>query len=174
MNNVEIKVRLEEEVELPQYKTEGSVGFDLSFNKIKRVFKGDVETAPDKVEKMQKAFLDRGFIKMRPFERILFGTGVYLQLPEGHDIEIRPRSGTALKTGLIVTNSPGTIDTDYVDEEIGVIISNPCPFLTEVRINERMAQAVVRASVTGVVLQEVEVIEYDGNKRSGFGSTGNK
>jgi dUTP pyrophosphatase len=165
----EVKVKLDEGVEMPEYSTVGSVGFDLRAVKILKVFKGDTEVDDIKLYKIQQGFLDRGYIKLRAFERILFGTGISVELPTGIEMQIRPRSGMALKQGITVLNTPGTIDPDYRGE-IGIIAYNSTPFLSTIQKGDRIAQA---------MLNKYEIASFQFSELSdtvrgsgGFGSTG--
>lgn len=166
-----IKFKLEENVTLPKYQSEGAVGMDVIANSIIKVFKGDVEITGEKLKKIKEGFKERGYIKLRPFERMLFGTGVTLaKMDNDLEIQVRSRSGKALKQGLIVINQPGTIDPDYRGE-IGVIIYNSSPFLNKIELSERIAQLVVNE----IVKPKIEVVsEVSKTKRGfdGFGSTG--
>lgn len=109
-------------------------------------------------------------IVMNPGERVLAKTGLYVEIPAGFEIQVRPRSGLALKQGVTVLNTPGTIDADYRGE-IGVILINHSSTVVEFAKGERIAQ---------LVLSRVERIEWQlteslsGTKRGlgGFGSTG--
>ena len=109
-------------------------------------------------------------IVMNPGERVLVKTGLYVEIPAGFEIQVRPRSGLALKQGVTVLNTPGTIDADYRGE-IGVILINHSSTVVEFAKGERIAQ---------LVLSRVERIEWQlteslsGTKRGlgGFGSTG--
>jgi dUTP pyrophosphatase len=109
-------------------------------------------------------------ITLKKSERVLVPTGFALQLPEGYEAQVRPRSGLALKHGVTVLNAPGTIDHDYRGEVMVLLINHgEEPFV--IRRGERIAQMVV-APVTGVRI--VEVAELDDTQRglAGFGSTG--
>jgi dUTP pyrophosphatase len=109
-------------------------------------------------------------IVMNPGERVLAKTGLYVEIPAGFEIQVRPRSGLALKQGVTVLNTPGTIDADYRGE-IGVILINHSSTVVEFDKGERIAQ---------LVMSRVERIEWEltnslsGTKRGqhGFGSTG--
>jgi len=112
---------------------------------------------------------DAGVV-LKPGARILVPTGLAIQLPEGYEAQIRPRSGLALSAGVTVLNSPGTIDADYRGE-IGVVLVNlgSDPFVIE--RGARIAQLVVCA-VERVALVESETLEASGRGAGGFGSTG--
>jgi dUTP pyrophosphatase len=109
-------------------------------------------------------------IQMRPGARALVPTGIALQLPEGFEAQVRPRSGLALKHGVTCLNAPGTIDADYRGE-VGVILANFGEEDFEVQRGTRIAQMVI-ARVPIVAL--AQVAELGGTKRGsgGFGSTG--
>jgi len=111
-------------------------------------------------------------ITLKPLERTLVKTGLFIALPEGHEAQVRPRSGLAYKKGITVLNSPGTIDADYRGE-IGVILVNLSnkPFIVE--DGERVAQLVIARHE---VAEWIEVAELSETERGagGFGSTGVK
>jgi len=129
---------------LPEYETPGSAGLDVRCT----------ET-----------------IVINPGERILAKTGLFVEIPLGYELQVRPRSGLALKQGITVLNTPGTIDADYRGE-IGVILMNHGLSVVEFKPADRIAQ---------LVLNKVERIQWlqtealTGTKRGhgGFGSTGN-
>ena len=167
-----IKFKLEEGVQLPKYETEGAVGLDVVANSVIAVYKGDKELEGDKLEAVKEGF-KRGYIKLRPFERILFGTGIKADISDDFEIQVRARSGKTLKQGLTVLNSPGTIDSDYTGE-IGVILYNSTPFLATVNKGERIAQLVPK-KVDRPVIYQIGIDEFEENSgrgSKGFGSTG--
>lgn len=133
--------------ETPSYATEQSAGMDLRANLEERV-------------------------TLNPLERKLIPTGLYISLPAGFEAQVRPRSGLALKKGITVLNTPGTIDADYRGE-ICVILVNLSnePFVVE--NGERIAQMVV-AKHERVEWQEVEVLDETERGAGGFGHTGTK
>lgn len=138
---------------LPTYSTEYSAGMDIRAN-----LKNDEEN--DEI------------ISIAPGERVLIPTGLYIQLPYGYEAQIRPRSGLALKYGITVLNTPGTIDADYRGE-IGVCLINHSNDTFDVHHGDRIAQ-IVFAKVEQAAL--VEVSELVNTKRGdgGFGHTGVK
>lgn len=138
---------------LPEYSTEYSAGMDLRAN-LKN------NEGNDKI------------ISIAPGERVLIPTGLYIQLPYGYEGQIRPRSGLAVKYGITVLNTPGTIDADYRGE-IGVCLINHGNDTFDVHHGDRIAQ-IVFAKVEQAVL--VEVSELVNTKRGdgGFGHTGIK
>ena len=105
-----------------------------------------------------------------PGERALVPTGLLVAVPAGHELQVRPRSGLALRHGLVLPNSPGTIDEDYRGE-IQVIMMNlgPAPFTVE--RGARIAQAVL-APVTRAAFREVDALDETARGTAGFGSTG--
>lgn len=129
----------------PQYATELSAGVDLKAN----------TEAP---------------IVLKPLERTLVPTGLYIALPPGYEAQVRPRSGLAAKHGITVLNTPGTIDADYRGE-IKVILVNLSDTPFEILPGERIAQMVLAAHGT---FEWEEVQELDSTERGagGFGSTG--
>ena len=133
--------------ETPSYATEQSAGMDLRANLEENV-------------------------TLNPLERKLIPTGLYISLPAGFEAQVRPRSGLALKKGITVLNTPGTIDADYRGE-ICVILVNLSnePFVVE--NGERIAQMVV-AKHERVEWQEVEVLDETERGAGGFGHTGTK
>jgi dUTP pyrophosphatase len=109
-------------------------------------------------------------IVLQPMQRTLVPTGLVLQLEHGYEAQVRPRSGLALKHGVTVLNSPGTIDADYRGE-VQVILVNLGQEPFTVTRGMRIAQMVV-APVTTVELVEVEKVDETARAASGFGSTG--
>lgn len=111
-------------------------------------------------------------IVLKPFERKLVPTGLYIELPLGYEAQIRPRSGLALKKGLTVLNSPGTIDADYRGE-IGVILVNLSGIETVIEDGERICQMVVSKHEV-VNWNEVGTLNETERGAGGFGHTGTK
>ena len=132
---------------LPQYATSSSAGMDLRAN------------------------LDNPIV-LKPLQRCLVPTGLYIALPEGFEAQIRPRSGLALKKGITLLNTPGTIDADYRGE-IGVIVINLSAEDFIIEDGERIAQMVI-ARYEQAEWQEVEVLEDTERGAGGFGHTGVK
>ena len=130
---------------LPKYESEQAAGMDLRCN----------ISEP---------------ITLQPMERRLIPTGLFIQLPVGYEAQIRPRSGLALKRGLTVLNTPGTIDADYRGE-IKVILVNLSHEPFEIVPGERIAQMVV-AKHEYVEWEEVESLDSTARGAGGFGSTG--
>lgn len=130
---------------LPAYMTPHAAGMDLY-----------AEIADDRV--------------LAPGERALVGTGIAIALPDGYEAQVRPRSGLALKHGITMLNSPGTIDADYRGE-IGVIVVNHGSEPFVIRNGERIAQMVV-APVTRVNLLETDELDETERGSGGFGHTG--
>ncbi len=130
---------------LPAYQTSQSAGMDIRANL----------TEP---------------VELKPLERKLIPTGLYIALPEGYEAQIRPRSGLAIKHGISLVNTPGTIDADYRGE-IGVILVNLSnePFI--VQDGERICQMVI-ARYQQVSWEQVETLEETERGAGGFGHTG--
>ncbi|WP_137178491.1 dUTP diphosphatase [Roseomonas sp. AR75] len=130
---------------LPSYATEGAAGMDLVA----------AVTAP---------------LTIAPGERVLVPTGLCVALPPGHELQVRPRSGLALKHGITLPNSPGTVDEDYRGE-LQVIVMNAGREAFTVERGMRIAQAVI-APVSRGQWREVETLPYSRRGEGGFGSTG--
>jgi dUTP pyrophosphatase len=107
---------------------------------------------------------------LQPLERLLIGTGIFIELPEGFEAQVRPRSGLAVKRGLSVLNTPGTIDADYRGE-IKVIMVNLSNEPCEIKDGERIAQLVISRHER---VEWIEAIQLTGSDRGtgGFGHTG--
>lgn len=115
------------------------------------------------------AFLEKTVL-LKPLERAAIPTGLFIELPEGFEAQIRPRSGMALKKGLSIPNSPGTIDSDYRGE-IKVIVINLSNEEITIENGDRIAQMVI-AKYDRAEWKEVEMIEQTQRSDGGFGSTG--
>ena len=109
-------------------------------------------------------------IVLNPGERVLAKTGLYVEIPSGFEIQVRPRSGLALKHGVTVLNTPGTIDSDYRGE-IGVILINHGSTVVEFAKGERIAQLVL-ARVERIQWELTDSLSGTKRGRHGFGSTG--
>lgn len=142
---MEVKIRNKSGHELPFYATPGAAGMDL---------KASIE-AP---------------VSLEPLQRRLVPTGLFIELPAGYEAQVRPRSGLALKHGITVLNSPGTVDSDYRGE-IGVILVNLSDRTFEIQPGERIAQLVI-ARHEQVRWTETENLEESDRGSGGFGSTG--
>lgn len=129
----------------PSYETEGAAGMDLRAN---------IEEA----------------VTLKPLERAIIKTGLFIALPVGFEAQVRARSGLAAKKGITVLNSPGTVDADYRGE-IGVILVNLSNEDFVVNDGERIAQLVI-AKHERVSWQEVEILSETERGSGGFGSTG--
>ncbi|AWZ18899.1 deoxyuridine 5'-triphosphate nucleotidohydrolase [Roseovarius sp. TM1035] len=132
---------------LPTYETAGAAGADLRAN-----------------------FPDRGAVTLAPGARVLVPTGLRLAIPTGYEVQLRPRSGLALKHGITLPNSPGTIDSDYRGP-LGVIVLNAGTETFEITHGMRIAQMVV-APVLQARFDLVETLEPTARGAGGFGSTG--
>ena len=131
--------------DLPRYETELSAGMDV------------------------RSFIESPII-LKPFERKLVNTGLYAQLEKGYEIQVRPRSGLALKKGITVLNSPGTIDADYRGE-IGVVLINLSNDAFTINSGDRIAQLVV-SKHEQPNLEQTDSLDSTSRGEKGFGSTG--
>ena len=147
MEKLKVKIVNRSTNALPSYSTEQSAGMDL------------------------RAWLDEP-VTLQPLERRLIPTGVYIELPQGYECQIRPRSGLALKRGLTVLNTPGTIDADYRGE-VGVILVNLGNEPQVIENGERVCQMVV-ARHESVEWVPVETLDESERGAGGFGHTGTK
>jgi dUTP pyrophosphatase len=147
MDKVTVKIINKSNNPLPQYSTPYSAGMDLRAN-------------------LEEA------VTLQPLERKLIPTGLFIELPEGYECQIRPRSGLALKHGISVLNSPGTVDADYRGE-IGVILVNLSNEPFTVNPGERICQMVVARHST-VEWECVEQLAESERSSGGFGHTGVK
>ena len=157
--------KLFDDVVIPQYATEGSAGFDLVAHNFKQLH--DQYSPSTNI-----AIIGEGVksIALTPHSRILIGCGFAVAVPKHHELQIRSRSGNALKKGLVVLNSPGTIDSDYRGE-VGVILYNASEFAIEINLGDKIAQAVL-APYCVADLEVVEELSETQRGEGGFGSTG--
>lgn len=140
---MKVKIINKSGFDLPKYETKGSAGLDIK-----------------SIEELT----------INPGERKLVKTGLFLEIPEGYEVQVRPRSGLALKKGVTVLNSPGTIDADYRGE-VGVILINHSDEPYDIIIGDRIAQMVF-AKVEQADWLETEEISETERGEGGFGSTG--
>jgi dUTP pyrophosphatase len=137
---LKIEIKCEDGVFPPSYKNgSDSATFDFMAKNFKKLFKGNKEVPLNK--KLQQS-ISEGYLTLRGFERVLIGTGVSMSIPVGYALKIISRSGSTLKQGLIVGNSPAIIDSSYKGE-IGVIITNNTPFLSRVQLGDRIAEGII-------------------------------
>ena len=146
MTKIQIK-KLSNEVLTPKYETLGSSGMDIA------------------------AYTEQDII-INSGNRALIPTGFSLSVPQGYEIQIRPRSGLAIKKGITVLNTPGTIDSDYRGE-LKVVLINLSEDKFTVKNGERIAQMVI-CPIEQVSVEEVEELPETGRGTGGFGSTGTK
>lgn len=116
--------------------------------------------------------LTEGPVTLLPLERKLIGTGLYIELPAGYEAQVRPRSGLAIRHGITVLNSPGTIDADYRGE-IGVILINLSDTSFTVNDGERIAQMIIAKHEKAEMI-ETEEINLTDRGAGGFGHSGKK
>lgn len=145
MKNITVKIINKSNNPLPTYATSGSSGLDL------------------------RAAIDTP-VALQPMQRILIPTGLFIELPEGHEAQVRPRSGLAINQGITCLNTPGTIDADYRGE-IKVILINLSTEPQTIKPGDRIAQMVIQ-QVAQVILYEVKEITETERGEGGFGHTG--
>ena len=144
---MKVKVINQSKHPLPAYETSASAGLDVRANLSES-------------------------IEPKPLARVLVKTGLFLEIPEGYECQVRPRSGLALKKGITVLNSPGTIDADYRGE-VGVILVNLSSEIFTIENGERVAQLVF-AEVQQAHWEEADNLTETERGAGGFGSTGVK
>ena len=140
-----VKIINKSKNELPKYETLFSAGMDL------------------------RASLEESIL-LKPFQRLVVKTGLFISLQQGYEAQIRPRSGLALKKGITVLNSPGTIDADYRGE-IGVILINLSDSDFEINTGDRIAQMIIAKHQT-IEWEAVDKLDSSLRGDKGFGSTG--
>jgi dUTP diphosphatase len=145
MSKINVKIINRSSNTLPEYATEGSAGMDIRAN------------IPDA-------------IRLKPMERQLVPTGLFIELPAGYEAQVRPRSGLAVKQGITCLNSPGTIDSDYRGE-IKVILINLSQEEQTLHPGDRIAQMVI-SPVEQIRWEEVREINSTARNAGGFGHTG--
>lgn len=145
MEKVKVKIIKEKGVDLPKYMTEESAGMDI------------------------KAFIKEPII-LGSLERVLVPTGIKLEILKGYEVQVRPRSGLAIKHGITLLNTPGTIDSDYRGE-IKIIVVNLSKDTYTIENGERLAQLVLQ-KVYKMDLEEVSELNITQRNDGGFGHTG--
>ena len=153
--------------ELPKYETELSSGLD-----VRAYLSYDIKFGGSKSYYYYwKEDNKKGHIVLYPNERVIIPTGLFVSIPEGYEIQVRPRSGLAFKKGITVLNTPGTIDADYRNE-IGVILINHGPNNVVIEDGDRIAQLVL-CPIAKITWEEVDKLD-ETNRLGGFGTTGIK
>lgn len=145
---MQVKVINKSHHPLPYYGTPGAAGMDI------------------------RAFLPEGPVTLRPLQRALIPTGLYMQLPQGYECQIRPRSGLALNYGISIVNAPGTVDADYRGE-IGIILINLGENDFSVNDGDRIAQMVI-TTYTHVSWEPVKELDRTIREDGAFGHTGKR
>ena len=145
---MKVKMKNESPNPMPEYKTPGSAGMDL------------------------RAYLPKDYIILQPGQRAPIPTGLYIELPQGYEAQVRSRSGLSIKNGLVVLNAPGTVDSDYRGE-ICVILMNMGSEEVTIHNGDRIAQLVI-APVVQVEIEEVLKLGDTERGEGGFGHTGIK
>ena len=147
MQTVQVNIVNSSSNPLPEYATAGSAGMDIRANLASPV-------------------------TLQPMERMLIPTGLFIELPEGYEAQIRPRSGMAIKQGITCLNSPGTVDSDYRGE-LKIILINLSNTAQQIEHGERIAQMVI-AKTEKAALVMVEQLNNSQRGEGGFGHTGSK
>lgn len=142
---MEIKIVNTSGNNIPEYATEGAAGMDL------------------------RAWLPQPLV-LEPMERKMIPTGLFFEIPEGYEVQVRPRSGMAIKHGITCLNSPGTVDSDYRGE-IKIILINLSTEPHTINSGDRIAQMVV-AKVEKAIFQTVDQLQSTTRGQGGFGHTG--
>lgn len=143
---MEVKIINKSDNQLPAYETVNSAGMDL------------------------RAYLPEGPIVMKPMQRVLVPTGLFMEIPEGYEGQVRPRSGLAIKNGITVLNTPGTIDADYRGE-VKIILINLSDTDFTINSGERIAQ-IIFAKCEQMEVVNVETLSETERGAGGFGHTG--
>lgn len=148
LQNTKMKIRIinKSNNPLPKYETSQAAGMDV------------------------RAFLSEGPVTLAPGKRVLIPTGLYIQLPDGYECQVRPRSGLAIKKGITVLNSPGTIDADYIGE-IGIILINHGSETFTISSGDRVAQLVIK-EYTQVDWEEVSELDATERGEGAYSHTG--
>lgn len=143
---MEVKIINKSDNQLPAYETVNSAGMDL------------------------RAYLPEGPVTLRPMQRMLIPTGLFMEIPEGYEGQVRPRSGLAIKNGITVLNTPGTIDADYRGE-VKIILINLSDTDFVINSGERVAQ-IIFAKCEQMEVINVETLSETERGAGGFGHTG--
>lgn len=146
MERISVKILNRSHHPLPSYGTPEAAGMDV------------------------RAYLPDGPVTLKPMQRALVGTGLHIQLPAGYECQIRPRSGLALRHGLSIVNSPGTVDADYRGE-IGIILINLGEEDFTVNDGDRICQMVIK-QYSHVKWDEVKELDRTKREDGAFGHTG--
>ena len=143
---MEVKIVNKSDNQLPAYETVNSAGMDL------------------------RAYLPEGAIVIKPLQRVLVPTGLFMEIPEGYEGQVRPRSGLAIKSGITVLNTPGTIDADYRGE-VKIILINLSDTDFTINSGDRIAQ-IIFAKCEQMEVVNVETLSETERGTGGFGHTG--
>lgn len=163
---MKVKVFNKSNLQLPKYETEEAAALDLLAN----AFDGTFDELGMSVINQEE---DDWTIILQPNKRVLIKTGLHVQVPSGYKLEVLPRSGNALKAGITVLNSPGTVDADYRGE-VGVILVNTSKKPFTIKKGDRIAQAdlVKVETIEWDSVDSLEELEKTERGEKGFGSSG--
>jgi dUTP pyrophosphatase len=152
---MKIKVVNKSNNELPSYQTSGSAGMDV---------RAWIESPMGEVPMI---------IRLKPMERKMIQTGLYFEIPEGYELQIRPRSGLAIKNGITIINTPGTLDSDYRGE-LCILLVNLSNEIFEINNGDRIAQILIKQYEIAE-WEQVETLSNNTERgKGGFNSTGIK
>lgn len=166
---VDIEVVIEDNSLIPTRGSELAACWDVYANSVMKIYSGNRELSSKETEILSDKFKNKGFVSIKPFERMLIGTGIKLaKCPKNICITVRGRSGKALKEGLLVYL--GTVDSDYRGE-IGIILVNTTPYKLKINRGDRIAQLFIDEVI---IPHFIKVDKQENTKRGvgGFGSTG--
>ena len=149
---------------LPEYAHEGDAGFD---------FRANVEEIKNDDNLFNSTKPSATTIIINPKGRALIPTGLYMEIPKGYELQVRPRSGLAVKHGITVLNSPGTIDADYRGE-CGIILINTSDTPYNFEAEERIGQFIIKRDVVQAEWEVVESLDETERGEGGFGHSGKK
>lgn len=171
---MEVKVYNVSQNELPKYETDLAAGLDVRAD-FSRISETNLLKVYGDTEFLFETDNHKAMLRLEPGSRVLIPTGLYVSIPEGYEIMVRPRSGLALKSGITVLNTPGCVDADYRGE-IGVILINNGLTSFWIEDQERIAQLILNK------VERVDWVEVNSKKElgstargdGGFGHTNNK
>lgn len=157
---------------LPKYETDNAAGLDVRAD----LSRMSVQNLPKLFGDCELIFAGEGhpkaMVRLGPGSRMLVPTGLRIKIPTGYEVQVRPRSGLALKKGITVLNTPGTIDSDFTGE-VGVILINHGTESFWFEDGERIAQLVLN-KIEHINWQEVKELDSTSRNPEGFGTTGIK
>ena len=136
---LKVGIKPEEGVFKPLYESVDKATFNFMAKSFKKLFKGNKEVMLNK--KLQQS-ISEGYLTLRGFERALIGTGIEVEIPQGYVLQILTKKGLALKTGLLIADAPGVIDSAHKGE-ISLVVVNNTPFLSKIRLGDILAEGII-------------------------------